>query len=489
MIDALYNGISGLNVNQSALDSQTNNISNVNTVAFKADKISFADMMYQNSIGKGAGVSTVTKDFSQGNLKITSNPLDMAIDGKGYFIVKGQSQELNYTRSGNFRIATDGTLQMPNGLKVQGFATTQNEVKSTSTTDTKFTNDYDTFIASKVIKSADSQVVKTINAKTTNYNQSATDDPLINSGKDYKTKETKIQDIENILSKYRSELSSFSLENKTSIAPTYQESTVSFDKTLLTNEYSSVIITVGNNTIEQFYSNSADETLNKLSDKISLMKGMTSSVDANGTFTIKSLIPGEEVVVANASNNQNSNIVSNNPISTTTAIKGEGQARLDAFEDQVKNLLEQADAKYLRITNTVDSSNPESKTLGDIQMDLKQLNLSDSSFGQTEVDNGIVYVKQDDTRFAVGQIMIASFISEDGLIPKGDNIYSASAQSGEAIYANDISKVSNKKLELSNSDLAKGLVDLMVYQRAFEANSKSITTSDEFLKTAIQLKK
>jgi flagellar hook protein FlgE len=488
MIDALYNGISGLNVNQSALDTQTNNISNVNTVAYKADNISFADMMYDNSIGKGSTISTVNKDFTQGSLKATNNSLDMAINGRGYFIVKGDGNELNYTRAGNFRMSSEGTLQMPNGYDVQGIATSQNEIKSNSA-DTIFTKEYSNFVGSKVITDQSNEKIETINAKSTDYKASATDDDIALSGNNYKTKESKISDVEKILSTYRTELSNYSLDNTNSVAPTFQESTVSYNKDLLINEYSSISININNVKIEQEFTNNATDTLNLLSDKISAVDGMTSSVDQNGVLTIKSLIPGENAVIKDAKVTQSSEDVQLFTINTTDAIVGSGKARLDSLENQVENLLTEADAKYLRITNTIDSSNPESKTLGDIQMDLSKLNLSDNPFGEIEVDNGVVYVKQNDSRFAVGKVMISSFISEEGLIPIGGNMYSKSAQSGEPIFVNDVSTIDNKMLELSNASLADGLVDLMVYQRAFEANSKSITTSDEFLKTAIQLKK
>jgi len=489
MIDALYNGISGLNVNQNALDTQTNNISNVNTVGYKSDKISFADMMYQNSIGKGAAVATVDKDFSQGNLKSTNNPFDLAIQGKGYFIVKGTTNELNYTRAGNFKMASDGTLQMPNGYTVQGLNSTEKDIKGTSQTDVKFTDEFNIFVGSKVIKNNDSTVVKTINSKSTNYNNSAKDDLISESGNNYKTRESKIIDAEEILSKYKLELNSFSLNDTSSIAPTFQESTISFNKSLLVDENSSLSIQIGGVNIDEKFSKNSEETLNNFANNISSIKGITANIDTNGNLTIKSLIPGETVLISNANNNQNSKVVQQQLINTTESIRGEGQARLDAFENQVQTLLERADAKYLRITNTVDSINPQTKTLENIQLDLQKLNLSDNSFGEIDVDNGIVYVKQNDTRFVIGKIMISSFISQEGLIPIGDNMYSASLKSGEAIYSNDISKINNKMLELSNSDLATGLVDLMIYQRAFEANSKSITTSDDFLKTAIQLKK
>ena len=61
MIDAMNNGISGLNVFETALNTETNNISNVNTVGYKSDKISFADQMYQKSIGTGVNIAVIDK--------------------------------------------------------------------------------------------------------------------------------------------------------------------------------------------------------------------------------------------------------------------------------------------------------------------------------------------------------------------------------------------------------------------------------------------
>jgi len=64
MISALYNGISGLDSFQKALNVESNNIANVNTIGFKSDRINFADMMYQDRLGKGAATQSVQKDFS-----------------------------------------------------------------------------------------------------------------------------------------------------------------------------------------------------------------------------------------------------------------------------------------------------------------------------------------------------------------------------------------------------------------------------------------
>ena len=77
----------------------------------------------------------------------------------------------------------------------------------------------------------------------------------------------------------------------------------------------------------------------------------------------------------------------------------------------------------------------------------------------------------------------------DGLIPQGENLYASSKESGVAINGDAYNTIQSKFLENSNVNMGNSLTMLMVYQRAFEANSKSITTSDEMLKQAMDMKK
>jgi len=79
MIGALWTGISGLSSQQQALDNESNNIANVNTIGFKASRISFADQMYQDRIGKGSKVLDAEKLYVQGNLRLTGVSYDMAL--------------------------------------------------------------------------------------------------------------------------------------------------------------------------------------------------------------------------------------------------------------------------------------------------------------------------------------------------------------------------------------------------------------------------
>jgi flagellar hook protein FlgE len=148
-----------------------------------------------------------------------------------------------------------------------------------------------------------------------------------------------------------------------------------------------------------------------------------------------------------------------------------------------------AGAEFIEIINKVD----QTASKGSLQLRLDTLGISDSAFGEFSVDStGLITMKQDGAEFAVGQVSIAVFNNNRGLEPMGDNLLGKTNESGDPIYNlnnNKTAKVESKTLELSTADLSESLVNLMVFQRAFEANAKSITTSDELLNTLINLKR
>lgn len=213
MIGALWTGISGLASHQSALDNESHNIANVNTVGYKASRISFADQMYQDRIGKGSKVLDAEKLYVQGNLRLTGVDYDMALSGDGFFTVRNTrssgSAENLYTRAGNFRMGDNGTLQDAAGNEVQGWAMrsldTTKDVVSTNPNADMFTSDYTKLLSSKVIKH--SNYVETITAKATDYSQSAkADSDTIFSGAGGKSKSAKISDVEALVASYSSAL-------------------------------------------------------------------------------------------------------------------------------------------------------------------------------------------------------------------------------------------------------------------------------------------
>jgi len=128
MISSLFAGISGLNANASAMRTIGDNIANVNTTAFKGSSMSFANILsaslegaIDDGVGRGAAVWGVEPSWSQGALENTNDPLDLAMNGKGFFIVKDDDGATYYTRAGQFNFDKDGYLMNPDGLRVQGY--------------------------------------------------------------------------------------------------------------------------------------------------------------------------------------------------------------------------------------------------------------------------------------------------------------------------------------------------------------------------------
>lgn len=233
MIGALWTGISGLASQQQALDNESNNIANVNTIGYKASRISFADQMYQDRIGKGSTVLDAEKLYTQGGTKLTGVNYDMALYGDGFFTVVNKNTlgtaETFYTRAGNFRMGDNGTLQDAAGNEVQGWMMTaidsQNDVTSTNPNVSVFNNDYTKLLGSKIIRHG--TYVETVTAKATDYTLTAkSDSTTVFSGDGAKTKSSKVSDIEEAIKDYTSWLQKLKDEpdalSATSISQTSQ---------------------------------------------------------------------------------------------------------------------------------------------------------------------------------------------------------------------------------------------------------------------------
>src|SRR5689334_2338012 len=136
MLRSLNAAVSGLRNQQTKMDIIGNNVSNVNTVAFKASRVTFKEGFAQMmeaagrpvngvggsnpmQVGLGSQIGTVDTMFTQGNLETTGRNTDLAIQGNSFFVVK-KGNEAFYTRSGNFQIDANGTLVANNGAAVQG---------------------------------------------------------------------------------------------------------------------------------------------------------------------------------------------------------------------------------------------------------------------------------------------------------------------------------------------------------------------------------
>jgi flagellar hook protein FlgE len=121
--------LSGLNADTTAIDVVGNNLANLNTTGFKASSISFQDLVTQSigaglgatQVGFGVGTPITLRQFTQGAIQSTGGPLDAAIQGDGFFVVKS-ANATEYTRGGSFEVDTNGNLTTASGQFVQGWS-------------------------------------------------------------------------------------------------------------------------------------------------------------------------------------------------------------------------------------------------------------------------------------------------------------------------------------------------------------------------------
>lgn len=491
MIGALYNGLSGVSSFSKGIDVSANNIANVNTVGYKSDEMSFARTLYSanstgvEKTGTGVGPMEVEKDFSQGQLSQSSTYFDFAIEGKGFFIVNdANNDDLYYTRAGNFQRSLDGFLEDKNGFEVLGAKTQILDTVSTNG-DTKFTDDYIEFISSQTVSTQDYTL--SINSRATDYTSTASD--IGTSGDNYKSRGTLLSDIDTLTTNYTNKLSQYASEPNTTSSPsTNQNVQIVFDEldNDLSKESSYIQVQVGNSAYRQNFDTDVLTTMNMLSDKISNIPGYSSSFNqGTNTLTIDNLIPGENTAIYVPLGDFTAPT-----INETLAEEGSGLGLVNSARDALKDRIEIAGGSFLDIQNTIPSPNQESISLDNLDLKLDSLELSDNNDAEFEAtDDGILLLKQLGNTYVVGRLSTAYFADQLSLEVNGSNLYSETTGSGVAKNADLINNISTKFVETSNAELSVGLTEILQKQKAFEASAKSITTADEFLKTALDLKR
>ncbi|MBV5318856.1 MAG: flagellar basal-body rod protein FlgF [Desulfobulbaceae bacterium] len=125
MVSGKYSALSGAVAREQAMGNLASNLANVNTTGFKRDRISFASILRgtkQTTEARGINYSRINKigtDFNQGGMQPTGRPLDVAIDGPGFFKVQKNNQIL-YTRVGHLMLDANGLVKTEDGLNVLG---------------------------------------------------------------------------------------------------------------------------------------------------------------------------------------------------------------------------------------------------------------------------------------------------------------------------------------------------------------------------------
>jgi len=530
MLSSLFSGISGLLASSNAINVVGNNIANVNTTGYKSSSCTFEDALYQSinsssgasQVGRGVQLSSVTTDFSEGSLETTSSSTDLAIGGKGFFIVRDSSSgHTYYTRAGSFFLNSNGNLVDPNGYVLQGKEIDQatgaaagvdrNITISQAPSQPRATQ----YLAMNVNLQSDSQwagameglsgtgAVASVTASDGEYPATGSYVFAYNAATGELTVTVSITDLDGNVTGTQSYTNSVAAGTSytnfggsgldivtvgtTSFpsADTMQTTEVSgFSVTEVsatqtpstTSNYSSSITVYDSlgqsHTVTVYFRKSSEyETTGQSTwEWIAEVDATDSTSGVNtiagwGTLTFNSkgvLVSGGEAqaVSFNFSNgaeqNQNIDLVfgSGTGGGTTTQYTIASTTNYQTQDGYPPGTLESV---------TVSSDGIISGTY---------------SNGQT---------------IELYQITLANFNNPNGLKKEGSNLYSATVKSGVAYTASPgnggLGTISSNSLEESNVDLATEFVKLIVAQRAYQANSKVITTTDEILEILMNIKR
>ena len=470
MMRSLYSGVSGLQNHQIRMDVIGNNISNVNTIGFKKGRVNFQDLISQSmsgaarpsdevggvnpkQIGLGMTVATIDTIHTQGSLQTTGVVSDLAIQGNGFYVMRTGDKEL-YTRAGAFGLDAQGYLVNPaNGLRLQGWVPE---------------------------KLADGTMgaIKTAADVT---------DLIIPVGSKDPAKQTTLVEL------------ACNLDKRTPVIPegsgpaTVSEGTWSLDKKVY-DSFGNTHVMRMNFTRTPAVNNSWDVVVQVDPERpadAEVPSNVTLGFDeataagngaGEGTFTITFDNLGSIATVTDAQGNVAETGRIQVPVSFDVENDATGAVLTQNFLIDVGEV-----GSY---TNSTTQFAETSSTKAFRQDGYSMGYLETYKIDQKGV---ITAVYSNGTERDLGQIAMATFTNPGGLEKMGETLFSESINSGEALLGPSgvagKGKIISGTLEMSNVDLAEQFTDMIVTQRGFQANSKTIQTSDQMLQELLTLKR
>ncbi|MBP7262714.1 MAG: flagellar hook protein FlgE [Spirochaetia bacterium] len=463
MMRSLYSGVAGLQNHQVRMDVLGNNIANVNTTGFKKGRANFQDLLYQQlsgaarpteevgginpkEIGLGMSIASVDTIHTQGSLQTTGVMTDLAIQGNGFFVLNKGDMTM-FTRAGAFGLDADGRLVNPgNGYRVQGW---------------------------------NAQLINGVEVLNTS---GALDDLIIPVGSKDPARATEQVYLACNLDKRLEEIPEGASE-----------------------------ATIRQNTwrVEEKVYDSFGQTHIMRVD-FTRVPGQNNQWQAVVTMDPEAAVATNAVVGLNAEGQQgNTFIVEFDNLGTLRRVV-DGQGNPSAEEGilgisvgfDVAGTTPEAEGQLVRQNFTLNMG-----VVGSVRNTVTQFAEASSTkvfeqdgYGMGYLENfkidqsGVITaVYSNGSTRTIGQVALASFTNPNGLEKAGETNFLESNNSGMAnIGPSGIAgkgKIIAGTLEMSNVDLAEQFTDMIVTQRGFQANSKTIQTSDQMLQELLTLKR
>ncbi len=439
-ITAMFTAVSGMNVNGQALGVVGDNVANMNTHGFKSSSTVFGDIVSSSSgssgIGRGALINDISQEFSQGSFENTPNVLDMAVDGDGLFVVKKGAETL-YTRAGQFGIDKTGYAVNPDGYILQGYQYS--------------------------VLGATSTVVTDINVASSNSQPDSTNNLTVYSNLDSRASTLAAFDVTTpeTTSNFTSTITIYDSLGQAHVLNVYYRKNQDIS---VANGYAALHPALGGNQWQWYAVVGASDSYTG-----------SAEIQANGTLEF----------------NTDGALYAQNATTFPLASGGfdfaggtsQGQAITFNFGDDIENDIATGleGTTQFATTSTTSFLNQDGYSAGT----LKSLDINDEGVMSGVFTNG--QTKN------IAQVVLAKFISQEGLIKQGNSLYAESFDSGQPIVTapgnSGTGGILANSLELSNVDLGAEFVRMIILQRGFQANSRMVSTADDLLQELVNLKR
>ncbi|MEA2110706.1 MAG: flagellar hook-basal body complex protein [Campylobacterota bacterium] len=586
MLKSLFSGVSGLQSHQIAMDVESNNIANVNTVGFKYSRANFSDLLAQTNqiatapqgelggknamqVGLGTSASSVTRIHSQGSIQNTDKNTDVAIQGDGYFVVSGDGgSTYKYTRSGDFKFDASGNFVDNNGFIVQGWMrdedtgvvdstapignvqvpaglttpanasseiTLKANLNSGSTVvqynptfsldSTGTTADVDAYAEDMgYLFNASGEAFNLVAGQGLQMTLDPTASPVVwtsfiyDPNGDGLNNDGTFQTVNGLREELQEYIQNDPNGDAGAVVTVTAEGKFQIDNTGGAGALNINVQDIAANPNERFAAN--------FSTFIgSIQMGATKNSQAVNAATHSSSIDvfdslGSKHTVKMDFRKQSGAAGTTWVWSAEVPKPGDLNTNLTPYENRIWGGTVQFDENgamsgYNPPNLDFTANNGSSKNQN-INLDFGSIGGFDgvTSFDSTSATSGIsqdgypggdllgIRIDQSGTligsfsngrSFGLAQISMAKFANNEGLVGDGSNVYLQSANSGSPIVGSAATAgrgfMQSSALEASNVDLSKSLTNLIIIQRGYQANGKTITTSDTLLETLIGLKR
>ena len=462
-------GLSGIRAASSDLNITGNNIANAGTVGFKGSRAEFADVYAASTLGSGSNaqgsgvvLGDVAQLFTQGNVNFTENSLDLAINGNGFFVTSNQGA-LSYTRAGYFGTDREGFIANNSGERLQGFGVNpvtgqvNQGVQSDLRVDTRSAN-----------PNATGLVNSTLNLNSTNVRPAVWQQA------------------------YDGAYAASIATAVNPAAPTPGE--------VATAENAG--IAAGRDTFDPtnsatYNSSTSVNIFDSLGNAHTLTKYFVKT-DGN-QWDMFNLIDGRQVTNDPLTNNARPTDANFAPAPTALSFNSVGELTTPQPLNNIQNWVpldsagQQTGAASpasfnINLTGSTQFAASFAVTAvvqdGFTTGDLAGLEINETGLLIARYTNGQTRTQ--------GQVVLANFANQQGLTPLGKTAWAQSFSSGEPVVgapgSGTLGSIQSGALEQSNVDLSEQLINLIIAQRNYQANAKTIQTADAVTQTIINLR-